>query len=51
MYNIDTQIEGTFMCKILIVGLIIILSGCSLTPPAPPSCQGEFQPVNQPNEG
>lgn len=38
------------MRKIVIIGLIIVLSGCSLVPPAPPSCQGEFHPVNQPKE-
>lgn len=28
--------------------LSIVLTGCALTPPDPPRCEGEFRPVNTP---
>jgi len=27
---------------------LCLLAGCSLTPPKPPRCEGEFKPVNAP---
>lgn len=27
---------------------LCLLAGCSLTPPKPPHCQGEFRPLNAP---
>lgn len=36
------------MRKLSILILIMAVSGCSLTPPKPPKCQGEFHPVNVP---
>ncbi len=43
------HLEGTIMLKISTFLIILVLSGCSLTPPAPPSCNGEFHPVNKLN--
>ena len=43
--------KGIFMYKILLITILTLsVSACSLTPPKPPSCQGEFQPINLPKE-
>ena len=38
------------MRKIYLLIMLLALSGCSLTPPKPPTCTGEFYPVNVPTE-
>jgi hypothetical protein len=32
---------------LLILGM---MSGCTVVPPKPPECRGEFRPVNQPHK-
>lgn len=38
------------MLKIYFLVVLLTLSGCGLTPPKPPTCTGEFYPVNVPTE-
>lgn len=39
------------MSKICILITICMISACSVVPPKPPSCEGEFHPVNIPQGG
>jgi len=33
------------------LAVLCLTAGCSLTPPKPPECEGEFKPVNAPAQG
>ncbi len=40
--------SGVFMFKNIALISIIFLSGCAFNPPEPASCEGEFYPINLP---
>lgn len=40
--------SGVFMFKNIALVSIFILSGCAFNPPEPTECEGEFYPINLP---
>ena len=42
--------ENQFMRNTILALLAASLAGCSMSPPSPPSVQGEYRPVNRANK-